>query len=153
MQGRITDEAGRRVDGAKIGVWFQGTAILDEASAKDGSYHLRLRAGPLELRRSASATPGWPPTSPTCASTGRARSSETFASPPRTLIRGRVVGNKGEPIRGVAVYAVRNPDDPIASGEAQTGEDGTFAVGGLDARRYTCARRSSAGCPRRSSGP
>jgi hypothetical protein len=36
----------------------------------------------------------------------------------------------------VTVYALRNPDDPIASGEAQTGEDGTFAVAGLDARRY-----------------
>jgi hypothetical protein len=135
VQGRITDEAGRRVDGAKIGVWFQGTAILDETSAKDGSYHLRLRAGPW----SYSVRVGHPGLATDVADLRIDRPGaviRNFRLAPENTIKGRVVGNKGEPIRAVAVSAVRNPDDPIASGEAQTGEDGTFAVGGLDARRY-----------------
>jgi hypothetical protein len=47
-----------------------------------------------------------------------------------------VTSTKGEPIRGATVHAVRNPDDPIASGEVQSGDDGAFVLGGLDARRY-----------------
>ena len=38
--------------------------------------------------------------------------------------------------RGATVHAVRNAEDPVDSGEAQSAEDGTFALGGLDARRY-----------------
>ena len=49
---------------------------------------------------------------------------------------GRVVSNKGEPISGATVHAVRNAEDPVASGEAQSAEDGTFALGGLDTKRY-----------------
>jgi hypothetical protein len=37
VQGRVTDESGRRVEGAKVRVWFQGTDILDDASGKVGS--------------------------------------------------------------------------------------------------------------------
>jgi hypothetical protein len=37
----------------------------------------------------------------------------------------------------VTVHALRNADDPIESAEAQTAEDGTFALSGLDAKRYT----------------
>ena len=47
-----------------------------------------------------------------------------------------MLGSKGEPIRGATVHAVRNAEDPVASGEAQSAEDGTFALGGLDSRRY-----------------
>jgi hypothetical protein len=52
------------------------------------------------------------------------------------VIRGRVVSAKGEPIGGATIHACRNPDDPVASGEAQSAEDGTFVLGGLDAKRY-----------------
>ena len=73
-----------------------------------------------------------------------------FRLAPENVIRGRVVSSKGEPIAGATVHAVRNAEDPVASGEAQSAEDGTFALGGLDSRSATsCARRSSAGCPRR----
>ena len=41
---------------------------LDEVSGKDGSFHLRLRAGPVDATRCASATPRWRPRSPTSAS-------------------------------------------------------------------------------------
>ena len=135
VQGRITDEAGRRVEGAKISVWFQGTALLDETSAKDGGYKLRLRAGPW----SYSVRVSHPALATEVADIRIDRAgvvARNFHLAPENLIRGRVLGAKGEPIAGATVHAVRNPDDPIASGEAQTGDDGSFTVAGLDTRRY-----------------
>jgi hypothetical protein len=135
VQGRVTDEAGRRIEGAKISVWLQGTSVAEEVSGKDGTFHLRLRTGPwtyfVRVSRAALATeiadlrvekPG--------------TTQRTFRLAPENVIRGRVVSNKGEPIRGATVHAVRNAEDPVASGEAQSADDGTFALGGLDSRRY-----------------
>jgi hypothetical protein len=135
VQGRVTDENGRRIEGAKISVWFQGTAIADEVSGKDGSFHLRLRAGPwtyfVRVSRAGLAAeiadvriekPG--------------TTQRTFRLAAENVIRGRVVSNKGEPIAGATVHAFRNAEDPVASGEAQSAEDGTYALGGLDTRRY-----------------
>jgi hypothetical protein len=135
VQGRVTDEAGRRVDGAKISVWFQGTSILDEVSAKDGGYRLRLRAGPW----SYTVRVGHPGLATEVADVRIDRAGATvrnFHLAPENVIRGRVLSAKGEPIRGATIHAVRNPDDPIPSGEAQSGDDGAFTVAGLDARRY-----------------
>ena len=135
VQGRVTDEAGHRVEGAKIGVWFQGTAMLDEVSGKDGSYHLRLRAGPwsysVRVSHAGLATDVADLRIDKAGTTVR-----NFRLAPENLIRGRVLGSKGEPIRGATIHAVRNPDDPVASGEATSGDDGTFSLGGLDAKRY-----------------
>jgi hypothetical protein len=135
VQGRITDEAGHRVEGAKISVWFQGATIADEISAKDGSFHLRLRAGPFAYAVRVSRA-----TLATEINDLRIDKAGTvvrnFRLAPENVIRGRVVSAKGEPIRGATIHAVRNPDDPIASGEAQSGEDGAFTLGGLDAKRY-----------------
>jgi hypothetical protein len=135
VQGRVTDEAGRRIEGAKISVWFQGTAIAEEATGKDGSFRLRLRTGPwtyfVRVSRATLATeiadlriekPG--------------TTVRNFRLAPENVIRGRVVSNKGEPIAGATVHAVRNPEDPVASGETQSADDGTFALGGLDTKRY-----------------
>src|SRR5262249_21787268 len=121
VQGRVTDETGRRVDGAKISVWFQGTAIAEDVSGKDGSFHLRLRTGPwtyfVRVSHAALATeisdlriekPG--------------TTLRNFRLAPENVIRGRVMSNKGEPIRGATVHAVRNPEDPVASGEAQSAD-------------------------------
>jgi hypothetical protein len=135
VQGRITDEAGRRIEGAKLSVWLQGTSIAEEVSGKDGGFHLRLRTGPwtyfVRVSRATLATeivdlriekPG--------------TTVRNFRLAPENVIRGRVVSNKGEPISGATVHAVRNAEDPVASGEAQSAEDGTFALGGLDTKRY-----------------
>jgi hypothetical protein len=136
VQGRVTDEAGRRIEGAKISVWVQGTTIIDEVSAKDGSYHLRLRSGPwsyaVRVSHAGHATDiadiRLDKSGPTVA--------RNFRLEPENVIRGRVVTKKGEPIAGATIHAVRNPDDPIADSEVSSGEDGSFALGGLEARRY-----------------
>jgi Carboxypeptidase regulatory-like domain len=135
VQGRVTDEGGRRIEGAKISVWLQGTSVAEEVSGKDGSFHLRLRTGPwtyfVRVSRAALATEIADLRIEKAGTTQR-----TFRLAPENVIRGRVVSNKGEPIRGATVHAVRNAEDPVASGEAQSADDGTFALGGLDSRRY-----------------
>jgi hypothetical protein len=135
VQGRVTDETGRRIEGAKISVWLQGTSIAEETSGKDGSFHLKLRTGSwtyfVRVSKATLATeiadlridkPG--------------TTVRNFRLAPENVIRGRVVSNKGEPIAGATVHAVRNAEDPVASGEAQSADDGTFALGGLDSKRY-----------------
>jgi hypothetical protein len=136
LQGRVLDEAGKRIEGAHIGVWFQGTAILDETSGKDGTYRLRLRAGPwsylLRISHPGLATeiadfrPG----------ERGATSNRSFRLAPESTVRGRVTDGKGAAVGGVAVHALRTPDDQIESGSAQTADDGTFVIAGVDARRY-----------------
>ena len=148
VQGRITDEAGRRVEGAKIGVSFQGTGILDEVSAKDGGYHLRLRAGPW--------TYAVPRQSPGAGHRGdRAPDREggqhgkEFPPCARVLHPGRVVSAKGEPIGGVTIHAVRGPDDlsPRVRRRAATMAPSRWAGSTPDAT--FCAPRNLAGCPKR----
>jgi len=131
VQGRVTDETGRRIEGAKISVWFQGTSIAEDASGKDGSFHLRLRTGPWTYFVRVSAK-----TLATEIADLRIEKPGTtvrnFRLAPEAVIRGRVVSNEGEPIKGATVHAVRNAEDPVASGEAQSADDGTFALGGLE---------------------
>ena len=135
VQGRITDEAGHRVEGAKIRVWFQGTAILDEVSGKDGSFRVRLRAGPwtysVRVSHAGLATE--------IADLHIDRAGTTvrnFRLAPESTIHGRVVSTAGEPIGGVAINAVRSPDDLVAAGETQSQSDGSFVIAGLDVKRY-----------------
>jgi hypothetical protein len=135
VQGRVSDEAGHRVDGAKIRVWAQGTAILDEVSGKDGAFRLKLRAGPWTYTMRVSH----PALATEIAELRIDRGgtvSRVIRLGPENLIRGRVTDVKGTPVSGVAVHALRNPDDPVDAGEGQTGDDGGFAIGGLDARRF-----------------
>jgi hypothetical protein len=135
VQGRVTDEAGHRVEGANIRVWFQGTRILDEVSGKDGSYHLRLPAGPWTY----SVRVSHPGKATEIADLRIDRAGTTvrnFRLGPESAIRGRVTSTAGEPIAGASVHAVRSPDDLVDAGEATTGADGSFAIGGLDAKRY-----------------
>jgi hypothetical protein len=137
VQGRVSDEAGRRVEGAKIGVWFQGTAILDEVSGKDGGFRLRLRAGTAPW--SYSIRVSHPALATEIAEMRLDRGgavTRNFRLAPEATIRGRVTDLKGGAVAGVTVHALRTPDDPIPSGEAQTGPDGSFLLGGLDVKRY-----------------
>jgi hypothetical protein len=136
VQGRVSDEAGRRVENAKIRVWAQGTSILDEVSGKDGSFRLKLRAGPFAY----SIRVSHPALATEIAELRIDRGGivqRSFRLAPENVIRGRVTDTKNAPVAGVTVHALRNADDPIGVGEAQTGEDGSFALGGLDIKRYT----------------
>jgi hypothetical protein len=135
VTGRVTDEAGRRIEGAKLRVWFQGTAILDEVSGKDGSYHLRLRAGPWTYSVRVSHV-GLATEIADLRIDRAGTIMRSFRLAQETFIRGRVVGGKGEPIAGVAIHAVRSPDDLVDAGFAQSGDDGSFVISGIDNKRY-----------------
>jgi hypothetical protein len=136
LQGKITDEAGKRVEGAKIRVWFQGTVILDDTSGKDGSFRLKLRAGPwiYSIRVShpglATEIAEFKPAE------RQVTVNRAFHLGPEVTARGKVTDGKGNPVGGVIVHALRNPDEQIESAEAQTAEDGTFLLAGLETRRY-----------------
>ena len=52
------------------------------------------------------------------------------------VARGKVTDGKGNPIGGVSIHALRGPDEQIETAEAQSGEDGSFVINGLDTRRY-----------------
>lgn len=136
VQGRVLDEAGHRVEGAKIGVWFQGTAILDDASGKDGSFRLRLPAGPWSYSVRVSHTGLATELAEVRIDRGGAV-TRNFRLAPEVVMKGRVTDAAGAPVAGATVHALRNADDPIDAAEAQTADDGGFALGGLEARRYT----------------
>jgi hypothetical protein len=135
FQGRVSDESGHRIEAARIRVWFQGTAILDEVSGKDGSYRLKLPAGPwsysMRVSHAAVAT-----------EIAELRLDRTgtvthnFRLAPESTIRGRVTDEHGVAVPGVTIHGLRNPDDPIDAAETQTLEDGSFVLGGLDVKRY-----------------
>jgi hypothetical protein len=144
--GKVVDERGKRIEGAKVGVWLARgagqTPLMEESSAKDGLFRLRLRTGPwtyalriahpgyateivekLPLERLEKAPGGGAP--------------RVVALSPEHMIRGRVVdAASGSPVAGALVQALASPEDAITTGEAMTGDDGSFAVGGLGARRY-----------------
>jgi carboxypeptidase family protein len=135
VQGRITDESGRRVEGAKVRVWFQGTAVADETSGKDGAFRLKLPAGSSTYTLRISH-PGLATEITDLHIDRGGVIARSFRLGPESTIRGKIVGDKNDPVAGVAVHAVRSPDDPVDAGEAVSGEDGSFVLGGLDARRY-----------------
>jgi hypothetical protein len=135
LQGRVVDDAARRIEGAKVRVWFQGTAIADEVTAKDGGFRLRLPAAttPYTLRIShaghatelADVRLDKPPTV-----------SRAFRMGPELTLKGRVVDASGAAVRGADVRALRGPDDVAEVAATQTGEDGQFVLTGLEAKKY-----------------
>ena len=136
LQGRIADDAGKRIEGAKIRVWFQGTVVLDETSGKDGAYRLRLRAGPWSYSIRVSH-PGLATEIAEFKPADRqATTNRSFHLGPESTARGRVTDGKGNAIGGVIIHALRNSDDQIESTETQSADDGTFLIAGLDTRRY-----------------
>jgi hypothetical protein len=136
VQGRVSDEAGHRLEGAKIRVWFQGTAILDDASAKDGGFRLKLPAGPPGYALRVSH-PGFATEIGELRIDRAGALTRNFRLAAEAVVRGRVTDAAGSPVAGVSVHALRNADDPIETSEALTADDGTFALVGLESRRYT----------------
>jgi Carboxypeptidase regulatory-like domain len=135
LQGRVTDEAGHRIEGAKIRVWFQGTAIADEVSGKDGGFRARLRSAviPYTLRISHVGL------ATEIAEVRLDRPSavlRSFRLGADFAQRGRVVDNAGAPVAKVEVRALRSAEDVVEVSSAQTADDGQFVVSGLEGRRY-----------------
>jgi hypothetical protein len=135
LMGRLTDDAGRRIEGAKIRVWFQGAAVADEVSGKDGSFRVRLRlaAAPYAVRISH---PGYATEITEARLDKPVPAIRSFRLGAESTLRGRVVDTTGAPVPRVAVRASRGPEDVIEISAAQTGEDGQFVITGLESRRY-----------------
>lgn len=135
LQGKVTDDAARRIEGAKLRVWFQGTAVADEVSGKDGSFRVRLPSATvpytIRISHAGQATEmielrlDRPPTM-----------ARSFRLGPETTQRGRVVDVTGAPVPRVEVRALRGPEDAIEVAATQTGDDGQFTISGLENKRY-----------------
>jgi hypothetical protein len=154
LNGRVADEAGKRIEGALVRVWVSWrhryTHLLDEVSGKEGAFRVRLRTGPwsyalrvsypglasevvepVALDRNAGAGAG----GGAGATGGGPRISIRLA--PEQAVRGRVVDDAhGVPVPGALVQAVRTSEDGLDVAETRSGEDGSFVLGGLEPRRY-----------------
>lgn len=135
LQGRITDDAGHRVEGAKVRVWFQGTAIADEVSGKDGGFRVHLRSAPVPYTVRI-AHPGLATEIADIRLDRTSSVVRAFHLNPEISQRGRVVDAGGAAVRGVEVRALRGPDDVVEVSSAQAGDDGQFLVTGLENRKY-----------------
>jgi hypothetical protein len=146
VAGRLVDESGRRIEGARVDVWVsRGTqliALAQEVSGKDGTFRLRLRSGlwSYSLRFSrpglASEIIERLPADKLAPVTGS--QLRVFRLGPEAAIKGRIVDSSPEavPVVDAQVSALRALEDGIESSTSRTGDDGSFVLGGLDARRY-----------------
>ena len=146
FSGRVTDEAGHRLEGVHVDIWVtrgtQFTPLGDEVSAKDGTFKLHLRNGPwtyaLRLRRTGLASEIVDRLAPDKLGVTSAAATRTFRMGAESGARGRVVdAETNAPVTGALLQAVRAPEDAIAVSEAHSGTDGTFILGGLEVHRYS----------------
>jgi hypothetical protein len=146
LSGRVTDEAGHRLEGVHVDIWVargtQFTPLGDEVSAKDGTFKLHLRNGPwsyaLRLRRAGLASEIVDRLAPDKLGATGTAPTRTFRMGPESAARGRVVDSEtGAPVVDALLQAVRTSEDAVAVSEARSGTDGTFVLGGLEARRYS----------------
>lgn len=144
--GRVTDDAGHRLEGVHIDIWVargtQVTPLGDEISAKDGTFKLHLRNGPwtyaLRLRRPGLASEIVDRLAPDKLGTTGTATPRIFRMGPESIAKGRVVdAETGAPVAGALLQAVRTPEDALEASEARSAADGTFVLGGLEARRYS----------------
>ncbi len=146
VAGRLVDESGRRVEGARVDVWVsrgtQQTALAQEASGKDGVFRLHLRSGlwNYSLRFSrpgmASEIIDRLPADKLAPMAGS--QMKVIRLGPEAVIKGRIVDSSpaAVPVAGAEVSALRALEDGIESSSTRTGDDGSFVMGGLEARRY-----------------
>lgn len=147
VAGRLVDENGRRIEGAQVDVWVsrgtQQTALAQELSGKDGTFHLRLHGGPwnYSLRFSrpglASEILDRLPADKLASSTAGSQ-PRVFRLGPEVVVKGRIVDSSPSavPVTDAEVSALRTLEDGIESSTARSGDDGGFVLGGLEARRY-----------------
>jgi len=146
FSGRVTDEAGHRLEGVHVDIWVargtQFTSLGDEVSAKDGTFKLHLRSGPwtysLRLRRTGLASEIVDRLAPDKLAASSAAPARIFRMGAESVARGRVVDvETGAPVTDALLQAVRTPEDALEVSEARSGPDGTFVLGGLEAHRYS----------------
>ncbi|HJX65379.1 MAG TPA: carboxypeptidase-like regulatory domain-containing protein [Polyangia bacterium] len=146
FSGRVTDEAGRRLEGVHVDIWVargtQFTSLGDEVSAKDGTFKLHLRSGPwtysLRLRRTGLASEIVDRLAPDKLAASSAAPARIFRMGAESVARGRVVdAETGASVADALLQAVRTPEDALEVSEARAGADGTFVLGGLEAHRYS----------------
>jgi hypothetical protein len=142
LSGRVTDEVGKRIEGALVRVWLswrnQLTHLHDGVSGRDGTFKVHLRTGPWSyvLRISHPALASEIVDRLTFEKPG-AGGVRIFRLAPEQVIKGRVIdAETGSNLAGATVVAVRSAEDTLQASEARTGDDGTFTLGGLEARRY-----------------
>ena len=144
--GRVTDEAGHRLEGVHVDIWVargtQFTSLGDEVSAKDGTFKLHLRNGSwsyaLRLRRTGLASEIVDRIAPDKLAASTAAPTRIFRMGAESLARGRVVdAESGAPVADALLQAVRAPEDALEVSEARSATDGTFVLGGLEAHRYS----------------
>jgi hypothetical protein len=146
VAGRIVDDNGRRLEGVRIEAWVsrgtQQTALVQETSGKDGSFRVRLRSGPWTYTLRLSK-PGYAseliehlPAEKIASPTGN--QPRVFRLEPESSIKGRIVDTSpaSVPVADAEVAALRTSEDGIESSSTRTGTDGSFVLGGLEARRY-----------------
>ncbi len=144
--GRVVDEAGKRIEGARIRLWVvsrrnQPTELEGAVSGREGAFRLGLPTGPWSYALHVSypglagevvekivadkldrSVPGLP---------------RVFRLVPEHPVRGRVVdAATGAPIEEARVLAARSVGDAIEAGATSTAADGGFVLGGLGQRRY-----------------
>lgn len=146
VTGRLVDESGHRIEGAHIDVWVargtQLTALAQEFSAKDGTFRIRLRSGPwnysLRFNRPGLASEMVERLPAEKLAPMMGGQPKIFRLGPETVIKGRIVDSSpaSVPVANAEVSALRAAEDGIESGSARTGDDGSFVMGGLEARRY-----------------
>ena len=146
VAGRLVDESGRRIEGAHVDVWVsrgtQLTALAQEVSAKDGSFRIRLRSGPwnysLRFSRPGLASEFVERLPAEKLAPMAAGQPRVFRLGPEAVIKGRIVDSSpaAVPVADAEVSALRAAEDGIESSSARTGDDGSFLLGGLEARRY-----------------
>jgi protocatechuate 3,4-dioxygenase beta subunit len=142
LSGRVTDESGRRVEGAQVRVWLswrnQLTHLGDEVTGKDGAFRAHLRTGPwtyaLRISHAGLASEIVERLSPDRIDRGQPR---VFRLAPEHTIKGRVLdAATGVAVPGATVVAVRTAEEALQASEARTSDDGSFALGGLEPKRY-----------------
>jgi hypothetical protein len=147
LQGRVVDEAGKRIEGAAVRVWLSWkespgiVPLLDEVSGKDGGFRVPLRNGPwsysLRIVHPEHATSIIERLVADKVDRSGTAPVRTYRLGPGQSIRGKVLDLVTNlPVAAALVQAVRSGSDQIPVAETMTSEDGAFVLGGLESRRY-----------------
>jgi len=146
LSGRVTDEAGHRLEGVHVDIWSRAARNSHLSATKfrqrtaPSSFTCATVRGPMLC--AASPRPGQRDRRPPGA--GQAR-RDRYGSHPN-FPHGPGVGSRGgawstqRPAprwRTLCCRAVRSPEEALEVSETRSAADGTFALGGLEARRYS----------------